>query len=217
MKMLIRSLFLSGILLTSGFSAYADSKSNADNLIFSVMRKGDEIGTHVIKFDRSPEKLHVTIQTNVVVTLPLIPIPVYKFEHDGEEFWSAQKLNHLISVTNDDGAAHKLDVNTSGETLSVVGDGIMMESLNTIIPASLWNKQIINSQKILNTLDGHEMAVSITDMGEEQIEASGETISAQHFKIAGDLNREVWYDVNERLVGVKFEGSDGSEIHYILQ
>lgn len=216
MKKIISSLFLVGILLTTGFAAHADWKSNNGDLIFTVMRKGDEIGTHSIKFDKKENQLHVTIKTNVVVTLPLIHIPVYKFEHSGEETWNGNKLNSLISVTNDDGAKHRLNVTKTSETLKIIGDDVNMQSPDTIIPASLWNKQILNSGKILNTLDGHEMLIAVTSLGSEEINVSGKALTAKHYQITGDLNREVWYDDNDRLVSVRFNGDDGSEIHYIL-
>ncbi|WP_367272434.1 DUF6134 family protein, partial [Parvibaculum sp.] len=42
-------------------------------------------------------------------------------------------------------------------------------------------------------------------------------VAATHYSVTGKLNRELWYDDKGVLVQVKFDGSDGSEITYVLR
>ena len=61
------------------------------------------------------------------------------------------------------------------------------------------------------------MPVTVTRVGAEIVEAGGRNVSATHYSVTGQLNRELWYDANGVLVQVQFAGSDGSQISYILQ
>ena len=87
----------------------------------------------------------------------------------------------------------------------------------TIIPASLWNHDLITQTELLNTLDGSNMSITVTEMGQEIVVAAGRNVSATHYSVTGKLNRELWYDKDGVLVQVQFAGADGSEITYILE
>jgi len=74
----------------------------------------------------------------------------------------------------------------------------------------------VGQSTLLNTLDGTQMHVNVADRGEEVVPANGARVRAHHFMISGGLNRDVWYDANNRLVRVQFAAKDGSNIVYEL-
>lgn len=87
----------------------------------------------------------------------------------------------------------------------------------TILPASLWDSAIVHQQVLLNTLDGSKMRVTVQDLGPETVVVGGRNISARHYKITGDLQRDLWFDARSAQVRVQIAGNDGSSIVYELK
>jgi hypothetical protein len=199
--------------LSSVVSSVRAAVPNDGKLDFTVLRDGDPIGRHVLSFKQGSEGLVVEIETKIEVKV--LFITAYHFEHQGREIWRDGKLTVLVSSTNDDGTEHTLAVKASGAELQVEGDGEMSKAALEIIPASLWHEGILAGGAILNTLQGRQMNVKVTDAGTEEIDVVGQTVAAHHFVIEGDLQREVWFDDKQVLVKVRFKGKDGSSIEYV--
>jgi len=108
-------------------------------------------------------------------------------------------------------------VKEDGGKLVVDGDGRQGDEEIDVIPASLWNDDLVKQSTLLNTLDGSSMPVTIANLGTENVDVNGKPVAATHYSVTGKLNRELWYDDEGVLVQVKFNGSDGSEISYVLR
>ncbi|MGE5506696.1 MAG: DUF6134 family protein [Actinomycetota bacterium] len=184
------------------------------DLSFTVLRNGEPVGTHVVRFRPEANGLDVAIDTNVVVKIAMIP--VYRFEHHGHETWRADHLETLESKTNDDGTHHTLAAHAAPGGLEVVGDGSTSRLPAGVVPASLWNRATVAQASLMNTLDGHGMTVKITDLGPETVAVHGVARPAHHYAMAGDLARELWYDDAGTLVQVRFKAKDDSDIRYVL-
>ncbi|MEX0839964.1 MAG: DUF6134 family protein [Parvibaculum sp.] len=211
---LFAALAVPGLVL-AWLSAAQATVPQGGELNFTVLRKGDEIGTHRLEFEQAGDELKVEIETDVAVKM--LGIAVYRFEHEGHEVWRDGRLVSLNSKTNDDGTAHHLSVSRDAETLVVDGDGRQGPEDGAIIPASLWNEDLVKQSALLNTLDGSKMPVTVTTVGPETVEVDGKNLTATHYSVKGQLNRELWYDESGVLVQVKFDGADGSEISYVLR
>ncbi|MEQ9490562.1 MAG: DUF6134 family protein [Alphaproteobacteria bacterium] len=209
------TLFVLGI--QTGSAASEPGVPDGKQLQFAIFRDGSEIGSHTILFSGDEENMTVDIATNVRVALPLIDIALYKFVHEGHEVWRNGQLVELTSETDDDGTAKAVNVTRSGDHLQVTGSAGVHASPASIVPASLWNPALKKSETLLNTLDGTEMAVSISSLGMESIDRKDDRIDAEHIRISGDLERDLWYTPDGILAGIRFLGDDGSEITYILQ
>jgi len=198
------------ILSLLGGAAVAD-----DSLAFTVVRDGDEIGTHEIEMKSNGDRTEVEIETDVAVKLAFIT--VYNFEHEGHEVWQGGRLVSYESRTDDDGTDKSLRARAAGEGLAVDGSAVKRTAPDSVIPGSLWNRATVTQSKLMNSLDGSEMAITVNDLGDEDVVAGGKTLRARHYALTGDLQREVWYDSAGRLVKVQFSGSDGSDIQYLLK
>ncbi len=177
----------------------------------TMMINDHEYGNGTAIFTRDGDELKVKIDTDVAVKM--LGIAVYRFEHDGSEVWRDGHLGALESKTNDDGTPHHLAVKEDGGKLVVDGDGRRADEEIGVIPASLWNDDLVKQSTLLNTLDGSSMPVTIANRGTENVDVNGKTVAATHYSVTGKLNRELWYDDEGVLVQVKFDGSDGSANH----
>ncbi len=185
-------------------------------LDFTVLRKGKDVGTHRINFQQNDDALEVDIKTHVAVKIAFIT--VYRFEHDGHETWRDNKLMAMKTKTDDDGKDHTLiaTANDSGD-LKITGDGKEFTAKGSMIPASLWNSTFLESKELMDSLVGTELAIDIKFKGEEPVTVNGKSISAKHYSMTGELERELWYDANRVLVKMAFKGKDGSDIQYVLR
>lgn len=185
------------------------------SLTYTVLRDGAPVGSHVVAFQSAEDGAKVEITTDIAVKMAFIT--VYRFEHKGSEVWKNARLMSLQSVTNDDGTPHQMTAEAKGADLHVVGDGKPMQADAAIVPASLWNPALVRQSTLLNTLDGHQMAVQVTDQGDDAVTVQGQRVTARRYVVDGDLKREVWYDPAGTLVQVRFKGRDGSDILYVLR
>jgi hypothetical protein len=184
-------------------------------LNFTVLRDGDPVGSDVLTFESSPQGLKVSVKTNIVVKIAMIP--VYRFEHEGYEVWQGDSLVTLRSTTNDDGTAHHLTVAAKDGRLEVHGDGYDGSASLGLIPGSLWNPALPHQATLLNSLDGKTMAIRTQDLGEDAVQVRGTSVKAHHYAIDGDLKRELWYGSDGALVQVRFKAKDNSDIMYVLR
>ena len=185
-------------------------------LDFTVLRDGDQVGTHHLDFHRSGNDLEVDIRTRIAVKLAFIT--VFRFEHDGHEVWRDNRLVSMETKTNDDGTDHTLKAQAEGNgELKIVGDGKERVTADSVIPASLWNHTFLDSKELLNSLDGSDLAIDVAFKGDESVTVNGKTVPAKHYSMTGDFARELWYDTDWVLVKIAFKGQDGSDIQYVLR
>ncbi len=184
-------------------------------LSFDIVRNGSAIGTHTYRFDQYGERTEVRIKTEVDFRLLLIP--VYRFEHESHEVWENGRLSSLESNTNENGTLVKLQVFRDEGLLMVMGEDGELHVDREIIPASLWNRMMLERKETLMTISGNLKQFEVTYVGQENVEFPGATSPAQHFRLSGEFERELWYDANDILVRVQFEASDGSTVAYVLK
>ncbi|MEO9576207.1 MAG: DUF6134 family protein [Tateyamaria sp.] len=167
-------------------------------MIFDVVRKGKDIGDHSYKFSGQSGNFTVRVATDIAVKVPLIRTTAYSFKHKSIENWKGGQLQQLSSSTNDDGEPHQLKTANKGA-----------------LPASLWNDDIVRGGKLMNTIDGKIMSVRTADLGTETIKTKSGSVSAHHYRLSGDLARDLWYDSDGNLAQVMFKADDGSTVMYI--
>ena len=182
--------------LTAPVNAF--SLPQGGSLKFDVIRKGKDIGDHSYKFSGSGNAFSVKVATDIAVKIPLIRTTVYSFKHDSTERWKAGALQNVNSKTDDDGTPHQLNVAAKGA-----------------LPASLWDEDIVRSGKLLNTIDGRIMAIRTADLGMETVQTKRGPVKAHHYRMSGDLVRDLWYDEDGNLAHVVFKADDGSTITYV--
>jgi len=168
------------------------------NLSFDVVRKGKDIGDHTYQFSGAKSAFTVKVATDIAVKVPLIRTTVYSFKHASVEQWKGGELQQISSKTNDDGEPHQLKTASKGA-----------------LPASLWNDDIVRSGQLMNTIDGTMMNVRVADLGNETVATKRGAIAAHHYRMSGDLTRDLWYDADGNLAQVAFKADDGSTVMYI--
>lgn len=176
----------------------ASSPPSQGALRFDVIRKGKDIGELSYSFSGSAAKYSVQVVTDIAVKIPLIRVNAYAFKQNSVERWANGKMTSIRSATDDDGDAHQISEKGRG-----------------LLPASLWNDDILKRRQLLNTIDGTVMSVRVIDLGVQNVPTRSGQLRAHHYRISGDLERDVWYDQNGDLAHVSFKADDGSTVTYL--
>lgn len=163
-----------------------------------MIRKGKNIGDHSYRFNGSESALTVNVNTDVSVKVTIIRTTAYSFKHQSVESWAGGKLTSVRSATNDDGPPHQLSTGGKG-----------------VLPASLWNDDIVRAEQLLNIFKGKIMNIRVSDMGTEQVATCRRPVSAHPYRLPGDLSRDLWYDAQGILAHVAFWAEDGSTVTYV--
>jgi hypothetical protein len=157
---------------------------------------------------------HMIAEIGTQIQVKIVGITVYRFEQRETERWLDGKLVELNAVTNDNGTINRVSAARNGDKLAVNADGKVTEIDAAIVPASLWNAQLVKKTIALNSTDGSIMPISVIDYGKEQLVLQGRPMTAHHYAIKTNLPHDVWYDEEQRLLKVELRGSDGSKIQY---
>ncbi len=185
-----------------------------ETLEFAIMRKGEQIGTHRIELRRTGKETSVSVETNVEVKV--LFVTAYRFQYTGTERWVNGRLVALSAETDDNGTQHKLTAALKGATLEVDADGKAAQVDKNIIPASLWNPELVRQSVMLDTQTGQVMPISVVDGGSEEVTVESGPAMAHRYTIKGKFSQDVWYDSRGRLVQSQLVGRDGSVISYKL-
>ena len=208
-----RAILAGGTCLVAARPAAAALPVPPNNrLAFSIVRKGDTIGTHVLTFEPDGDRLTVHVAADIAVSLG--PIVLFRYRHRATERWEDGRVVALDSATNDDGTQVKARMWREGGPLIVESTGNPKYTAPAdASPATHWNKAMLNGP-IINTQTGKLMRPTISRLGAGTI--PGRQQQAWGFALRGDADLDIWYDATPRWVGLRFDGRDGTEIRYEL-
>lgn len=183
----------------AAIAAPAASVPASGRLAFDVIRKDRDIGDYVVTFHGAGNDLTVNIATDVRVKVPVIGVSAYRFTQSSTETWRGGHIAALTSRTDDNGTAHDIRLGPS-----------------SLVPASLWNADLLHASRVLNTIDGSTDAISVRTVGTETVTTGHGPVKATRYTLRGGLDRDLWY-AGARLVHVRFAAEDGSQIDYVLK
>ena len=189
--------------------AQAPSEATQVSRIFDVVRDGTKIGTDTIEIDTNGDTITVKFTTHISVVIMFIE--AYRYEHSATETWTAGQFVSYKSRTNDNGKKHSLSAIVVDDKLDLTVDGKQQELPHVVLPASLWNNDFINQTELFDTDTSTSLSIKVKDMGDEPITLHGTKITTHHYKITGDLARDLWLD-GDVPVRIKLLGSDRSKI-----
>lgn len=180
---------------------------------YHILRNGNKIGEYNFVVDENGSVKNVKAAMNVRVMLG--PVTVYKARHMRTETWSNDALismNGQSTYNNDsyemslkrDGYHYIWRVNDTETTIE--------EDVITVTP---WQPKNWHSGLLL-TEKGKTKSITRAYMGETKWGEKPDQIVAHHYKISGDRERELWYDENGTLIGLKYE-KDGADITFEYQ
>ncbi len=183
-----------------------------DSLHFAITRNGDQIGTYSIEVTRSGPDTSVAISTDLAVKV--LFVTAYHLQHTANERWTNGRLVSFSSTTDNNGTRHKVSVVQKAPGFDVDADGKTSHVDPSVLPASLWNPEVLRHTSMLDPQEGQVLPLAVVDVGVEPLDIDGHPVRAHHYTMKSKYSQDVWYDDQHRLVQARFVGSDGSVILY---
>lgn len=179
---------------------------------YGIYRKNKRIGDHTLRFSSEADKLKVEVESRIKVTV--LKVPVYRFDYQSAEIWLDGVLQEVTASVNDNGDKHTVAAKRNDEIM------MLTDSESNKTPSTLnytsnhWNINVLKQDVLFNTLTGRANKVQAQALGSTTLMINQQSIEANHFRYAGDLDTDVWYDTADRWVMLRFKGEDGSIIEY---
>ncbi len=189
-----------------------------DGLEFDVYRKGSWVGRHKVKFEKDGDLLKV--ESHFKLKVKVLFVTAYKYEFHADGVWKDGVLQSVKAEINDNGKESSVDayLDESGQFYSTGRKGTFVAN-NPIYPTNHWNVGAIESDVVLDTLNGKIIKVDILRQGIEAIETrKNGHVDAERFEYTGELKDViVWYDVDGRWVGMEFTTNKGETLTYVCR
>ena len=192
----------------------ATAPPEPQHFVYIISRDGSPIGQNVLDIDKEGNVTSVNMTTDIEVKV--LFMSAYTYRYTGNETWTDDQLIAFNSQTNDNGTMHNVTVRPSGDQLELDADGRRSFIAKTIGLDDFWTPQLLSKPMVLETSDGHEMTFAAQDLGMETITYRGTPRPAHHFRLTGDVNRDLWFDA-DRPVRFQIKARDGSMIVSELQ
>ena len=183
---------------------------------FDVIRNGENIGAHSVRFTAETEGLSVHCRVDMKINF--LAIFNYRYTYESKSVWIGPKFKMLKATVNDDGKISSMLATQSGSGIHVRVQDKSYKIKGPIIPTDHWNSDVLLQTRVLNTLTGNINNVGLVDNGSEKVSTEEGIIPATRYTYTGDLvDTDVWYDNAGRWVKLRFLGSDGTPIDYICR
>jgi hypothetical protein len=204
----------SAALLVTRGHALAQSTPPDGQLVFNIFRHGGQIGQEVVTFKQEGDRLTVTVDVTIRVTLALIP--VYRLHHHETETWENGEIVSFAATTIKNGSQFYAQGWRQGSQFMARGTAApdTYVAPPRTLPTSQWNHAMLDGPMI-NTQDGKLMHPVVTDRGLTDISlADGSPVRARRFHVSGDLHFDTFFNDNWEWVGLSFPAPDGSVVTY---
>ena len=187
----------------------------AGNRRFSVLYKGNRIGTHTVLYSSETGETRVNTEIHLLVKIAFFT--VFAFYHRSEETWRAGRLMSLSSETMEHGETLHIQGAATPQGFRVVSKGgPFFASAETLTSNSLWTPAVLEQATVVDAQHGGIIGVSARKFADEQIVIAGRPARATRYTfITPYLAGSIWYDMENQWVRGEFE-RDGSKILYEL-
>ncbi len=195
-------------------SAFCEIFPRAGERRFQVLARDQVVGEHRFVFSHRDNAF--VVRVDAAFALGPAAAPLYRYEHHSEEIWRDGWLQAVVSDTDRDGARWRLRMErlapALGGAMSGQVNGRDMTVAGYLVPTSLWHHDTPASDVLFSVVDGFPKLITRRALGSRVVPFAGATLSAQGFRIGGQLRADVWYDSHCRLVRAAIPVFDGSDV-----
>lgn len=183
---------------------------------FRVFLDQKEIGTHRFELvDRDGER---ELISNARMAVKLLFVTAYTYDHHDVEHWNGDCLSRLSSTTDDNGDKHRVDVQRrDGETVVQTLEGTQRLG-QCVLTFAYWNPAMLQQTELLNSQDGEQVKVKITDAGADAIVVRGVRTPARRYELRSQkLSIDLWYSEQQEWLALESKTERGQKLIYKLK
>jgi hypothetical protein len=192
------SIALVGTVIVSSPAA----ASTAGRTEFEILMNGKPVGRHSVTVFKSADITNVRIAIDMAGKIGPIG---FTYRHRCEEAWRGTQLTSLNCTDKENRSSKSVAANLRGTDLVVDGTGFKGSAPASLLPSSWWRFSTINQTRLLDSRDGKLSRVNVNRVGEEMLQIGGTSVKANHYRVRGAVNTDLWYDGTGRWVRTAFK------------
>lgn len=185
------------------------------DLRFRVLRHGSPVGEHRVTF--RPDGDRLTVETRVEIAVKVLFITAFRFRHESEEVWQADRLVAVKSTTDNNGTLREVSGHAVADGFRIVGeDGPFLAAAHLLTSDALWDRRIVREHRLIDVERGGEIGLVTAQLGDEQVDTPQGPLRASRYQmITPYYAGSVSYDADGRWVKGLIE-MRGERIEYAL-
>ncbi len=195
---------LAGTVLAAGFLCSVPAWAESVALGYSIRKEGEPIGQERVTINRDGDAALVEVRTTTRAKVLFLE---FRYDHNRREEWRGGRLVRMVADTDDDGTKSKLEAvrKDGGWTFTVNGQSA--ERPGDALPLTLWGRAILDRKELFSIIDAKPYGVQVAALGNETVNVDGTAQQAEHFRITGDVERDLWYGADGYLLRAAFQRS----------
>jgi len=186
--------------------------ADAGEYTFTVLKDGRPVGRHRFAFECQGDRIEIEEATTIEVRLAMIPI--YAFEHRAHQIWENGRAVLIDATTNDNGEKLDIAVRPNGEGYIRTVNGRVDTFDESTAVLAFWNQDTLRHHAFFSVVEDKVLDATFRFVGQEEIVLPGGRLDADHYRMAGDEERDLWFDRAGRVVKVAFR-RHGSQLEYV--
>ena len=188
-------------------SAHADETLN-----YQVLKDGEPIGFETVEITDTPDGYTAAITTRTDVKVLFLQ---FQYGHSRLEKWRNDQLVSVDTDTNDDGSPYTYKAEYEGDCFEVAGKGVgKRDACDGAWPLTLWREDVTTKTSLYSVINAEPYAVTTRKTGTETLAINNREIPATHYVMTGDVQRDLWYGDDGRLLKTSFKRK-GYDIDFI--
>jgi hypothetical protein len=188
--------------LSAGIDANGSEEVESQTRDFVVQVDGKQTGQCSVRISRLDDDSEV-LYGKSSVTMSYV-VYTYRYASKGKETWKDGRLQALQNESDFNGTKYRVLAERKGEDMRLKLNGQERKVSPEICPTSYWKQPDPKwHDKKLPLFDpdkGEDRRGTLKFVGKEQVPIAGKPQKCAHFQIRGDIEVDLWYDAQERLV-----------------
>lgn len=182
---------------------------------FRVTLDGREIGNH--RYTLEPSGQGAVLRSQADFDVRFLFVTAYRYDHEAVERWQDGCLRALDSSTDSNGEVVAVNAVAGDGGLAVARPEGRDVHTGCIRSFAYWDRQLLESDRLLNSQTGELVPVQVTLLGQERVRVRGDERVAARYRISGpNLQIDVWYADGD-WVGLEALTDGGRRLRYELQ
>jgi len=204
-RFLTISTAVAAIPVLAPLAAFKVDAAARRDLRFRALRDGAPIGEHRVTFRSDGDRL--TVATRVDIAVKVLFITAFRFRHDAEEVWQADRLVSVTSTTNDNGTLLRVSGTAVADGFRIISDdGPFLASGRLLTSNALWDSRIVREQRLIDVQHGGEIGLVTKVLGDEQVDTPQGPVRATRYHL-----------ITPYYAGSVFHDSDGRWVKGLLE
>jgi Domain of unknown function (DUF6134) len=214
-----RREFVAGIVAVGIFSlgpkdamaAFSQPRAAPRPVRFDVIRAGDVIGKHDVDFKLKGGGL--TVRTTIDITVRILGLTVFEFQHEGTELWRGGLLQAFDSQTHDDDSDFFVVGRAGAGGFSITNRKGTLTAPADIMVGSYWTSEIARRPQLIDPQRGRVKDQQILGTDAFSVPVDGRAVETTRYRVNGVTDGWVAYDTTGAWVAAELN-KKGSDILY---